>query len=56
MFFNKVAGPSPANLLKNRLQHRCFPVNIEKFLRTAFYRTPPMAASEFAPFLGHRSS
>ena len=28
-------------------QHRCFPVNIAKFLRTAsFYRTPLVAASE----------
>ena len=25
----------PATLLKKRLQHRCFPVNIAKFLRTA---------------------
>ena len=24
----------PATLLKKRLQHRCFPVNIAKFLRT----------------------
>ena len=31
--FGKVAG------------HRCFPVNIAKFLRTAFYRTPLVAAS-----------
>ena len=49
--FNKVAGltgkvgarpwggtqdASPANLLKNRLWHRCFPVNFAKFLRTPF--------------------
>ena len=27
-------------LLKNRLWHRCFPVNFAKFLRTPFYRTP----------------
>ena len=26
----------PANLLKKRLWHRCFPVNFAKFLRTAF--------------------
>ena len=26
----------PATLLKKRLQHRCFPVNFEKFLRTPF--------------------
>ena len=28
------------------LQNRCFPVNIVKFLRTLFYETPPVAASE----------
>ena len=27
----------PATLLKKRLQHRCFLVNIAKFLRTAFF-------------------
>ena len=27
-------------LLKKRLWHRCFPVNVVKFLRTPFYRTP----------------
>ena len=26
----------PATLLKNRLWHRCFPVNFKKFLRTPF--------------------
>ena len=36
LFLNKVAGLRPAILLKKRLQHRCFPVNIEKFLTTAF--------------------
>ena len=33
--FNKVADRKAYNLIKKRLQHRCFPVNIEKFLRTA---------------------
>ena len=32
----KVAGLRPATLLKNRLCHRCFPVNFVKFLRTPF--------------------
>ena len=32
-FFNKVAGLS---LLKKRPWHRCFPVNLAKFLRTPF--------------------
>ena len=37
LFFNKVAALRPATLLKNRLWHRCFPVNFVKFLRTPFY-------------------
>ena len=36
LFFNKVAGQSPATLLKKRLWHRCFPVKFAKFLRTPF--------------------
>ena len=28
----------PATLLKKRLQHRCFPMNFAKFLRTPFFR------------------
>ena len=36
LFFNKVAGPRPATLLKKRLWHRCFPMNFAKFLRTPF--------------------
>ena len=35
-FFNKVAGLMPATLLKKRLWHRCFPVNLEKFSKTLF--------------------
>ena len=35
--FNKVAGLKAYNLIKKRLTHRCFPVNIAKFLRTAFF-------------------
>ena len=27
----------PATLLKKRLEHRCFPVNFAKFLRTPFF-------------------
>ena len=34
LFLNRVAGLSPATLLKQRLCHRCFPVNFAKFLRT----------------------
>ena len=36
LFLNKVAGLSPATLLKKRLWHRCFPVNFAGFLRTPF--------------------
>ena len=35
-FLNKVAGLSPAALLKRSLWHRCFPMNLAKFLRTPF--------------------
>ena len=31
---NKFAGLEACKLVKKRLQHRCFPVNTEKFLRT----------------------
>ena len=31
--------------IKKILQHRCFRVNIAKFLRKTFFRTPPAAAS-----------
>ena len=36
LFFDKVAGLRPANLLKKRLWHRCFPVKFAKILRTHF--------------------
>ena len=43
---NSCVGLRPATLLKKRLQHRCFPVNFVKYLRTPFlYRTRPVAAS-----------
>ena len=31
---NKFAGLQACNLIEKRLQDRCFPVNIENFLRT----------------------
>ena len=38
------------DFIKMRLQHRWFPVNIEKFLRiTLFYRILLMATSELPP-------
>ena len=33
LLFNNVASLEAYNFTKNRLQHRCFVVNIEKFLR-----------------------
>ena len=36
LFFNKIAGLSPATLLKKNLCHKCFPVNFAKILRTPF--------------------
>ena len=43
--FNKIAGIQICNFNKKRPQHRSFPVNIAKFLRTTFfYKTPPVAA------------
>ena len=37
LFFNKVTGLRSATLLKSRLWHRSFPVNLVKFLRIPFY-------------------
>ena len=37
LFFNKVAGLSPAILSKKRLWHRYFPENFVKFLITPFF-------------------
>ena len=36
LFFNKVAGPRPAILLRKRFWHRCFPVSLAKLLLTPF--------------------
>ena len=38
LFFNKVADFQPATLFKKKLQHRCYPVNFAKFLRTSFLK------------------
>ena len=35
--FNKVADLKACHFIKKRLQHRCFPVNIAKILKTAFF-------------------
>ena len=33
LFFNKVAGLKPTNLLKKKLWNKCVPVNFVKFLK-----------------------
>ena len=40
-FLNKVTGLKACNFIfENRLQHRCFPVNIANFLKTTFFEEP----------------
>ena len=41
LFFNKVASLKPATLLKKRLRHRCFLVNLARFLRISFSENAP---------------
>ena len=41
LFLNKVAGLRPIILLKKKLQHRCFPVNIANLKKHIFHRKPP---------------
>ena len=36
-FFSKGLGLKAYNCIKKKTQHRCFPVNIVKFLRTALF-------------------
>ena len=46
--FNKVAGLKVCNILKKRLQHRCFSVRLAKFLRTPSLKNDlRMTASEY---------
>ena len=44
MFFKMGVSKNFA-IFKKRVQRRCFPVNISKFLRISSYRTHPLAAS-----------
>ena len=39
---SSVVGLKVYNFI-NKRQHRCFPVDIAKFLRTSFFTTPPVA-------------
>ena len=51
--FNKAASLNACYFIKKRLQHRCFLVNIMKFLLTFFfYKTSLVAASKKVDF-GH---
>ena len=57
LFFNKVAGLSPATLFKKRLWHRCFPVEFCGISKNTFlHRTPLNAASELLPLNSNISS
>ena len=38
--------PETFSFIKKRLRLRCFSINFAKFLRSLFYRTPPVAAFE----------
>ena len=38
LFFNKVAGHQGCNFIKKRLQHRCYLVNIRKFIRSTILK------------------
>ena len=43
--FNKAAVPQAYNIIKNRFQNRCFPVNIANYLRT------PILKNSWKPLL-----
>ena len=40
-FLNKATGLRPVTLLKKRLWHKCYPVNLVNFLRNHSNRTSP---------------
>ena len=51
-FLKKVGGLEARKSIKRGLQHRCFPVNIAKFLKNSFFnRTPLVVASGIETFL-----
>ena len=50
--FNKVAGVKTCNFINKRLQDRCFPVNITKFLRAAFLHNTSGGCFCFVCFQG----
>ena len=54
VFFCKVADTKLQFYLKNQIQHRCLPVKIEKFLRTAFLYETSGGFTMFLPKQLHR--
>ena len=46
-------GLNTCSFCKKRLQNRCFPVNIVKWLRIAFFRTTPVAAPDIVLEFSH---
>ena len=51
--FNKVAYLKACNLIKKRLQHGCFPVNIAKFLRNTYFEEHIQTAASIEGFKLH---
>ena len=51
VFFSKVPDPQNHNFIKNRLQHKSFPVKFEKFLRTPCFTEQwlLLTVSDFLP-------
>ena len=59
LFFNKVTGLGSGTFFKNRLWHRCFPVNFVNFLRTTFLQNtsgPLLLKQPFTDVLQNRYS
>ena len=52
--FNKAAGLQTSNFLKKWLQHRCFTVNVAKFLRTVFFYITPLVTAFMSTRKGRR--
>ena len=50
LLVHKVQGLTSATLFKKKLWQSCVSVIFGKFLRTRFYRTPPLAASHCSSF------
>ena len=52
--FNKAAGLQTSNFLKKWLQHRCFTVNVAKFLRAVFFYITPLVTAFMSTRKGRR--